>query len=161
MAGSYQPRRAIIIMASMTWLIKNQFHWDNLMLALMGGAGSVFPILSMHLQGKGICLESSFPQNWKLLKMLFFPKPSLAWQPVDAQRSWAAAAFPGTYQTFSQLNIFGFGLVWVLCFVLFFSPKENSKTETFCRICTGSVTISQEKVSLSMGVWGRQVESKT
>lgn len=118
----------------MTWLIKNQFHWDNLMLALMGGAGSVIPILSMHLQGKGICLESSFPQNWKLLKMLFFPKLSLAWQPVDTQRSWAAAAFPGTYQTFSQLNIFGFVLVWVLClcFVLFcFFPKRKLQNRNF------------------------------
>lgn len=74
-------------MASLTWLIKNQFHSDDLMLSVMGGAGSVIPILSMHLEGKEACFESSFPSNWKLLKMVFFRKPSLPWQPADAQRS--------------------------------------------------------------------------
>lgn len=53
------------------------------MLALVGHAGTVIPILSVHLQGKGTCLESSFPQKQKLLKAVVFPKPSLPWQPAD------------------------------------------------------------------------------
>lgn len=56
MTGSYQPRRAAIIMALLTWLIKYQFHWDDLMLSLMGGTGTISPILSMHLQEKGTWL---------------------------------------------------------------------------------------------------------
>lgn len=51
---------------------------------------------------------------------------------------------------------FGFGVLWSGVF----SAEENSKTETFCRICIGSVNISEEKVSLSMGVQGRWVETK-
>lgn len=63
---------------------------------------------------------------------------------MGIQHSIRAVAFPGTYQTFPHMNIFG--LVWfftLACFGFFF-PQRKTPKQAFCIV---SVNISQGKVS--------------
>lgn len=145
-------------MASLTWLIKNQFHWDDLALSLMGDAGSVIPVLSVHLQGKGTCLECRFPQNWKLLKILGFLKPSLPWQThsrheqqplsLAPSRLSPAKRFLGWFWGF----VFGV-LMWWCCwvgFVCFFSQRKTPNQKLFAE-CALVLSVFHKKKFLYMG----------
>lgn len=137
MASSYQHRRAIIITASLAWLIKNQFHWDDLTLSLMGDAGSVILVLSAHLQGKGTCLECRFPQNWKLLEMVgvFWSHLLLGRHTAGVSSSrwpWHPADFPQPNIFWIDLGVLclGFccdGVVWWVFFVSFPSGKLQTR----------------------------------
>lgn len=110
----------------------------------------------MHLQEKGTCLKSSCPQKWKILEMLLgcLLLGSL-WMPSTP---WEQSLFLAPARLFPAQRLwFGFVLPWLN---LVFSPRGKLQDKLFAKFAIFCVSISQEKVSVSIGVQRRQVETQ-
>lgn len=146
---------------------------NSIEMILMGCAGSVIPILSIHLHGKRAHLEFSFSQNWKLKNLLFLSlraSSGSSWQPVDIVLM-GSSCFPCHLPDFSTTEHLWFvsELVWVcwfwfVCLLAFFmlfwafSPRRKLQDRNFLQNLQWFCNISQEKKFLSSSSHGTAKE---